>query len=84
MLEQDQRRGRVVRDLLQDIPRLLIGEDLDAVGACLRAERGAFLGSFFALDPETDRAPTTLPSSIASSLLRLLRCCTSISPSASL
>src|SRR5215210_5233193 len=37
VLDQDQRRGGVVRDLFDHVPRLLVGEDSDAVGARLGA-----------------------------------------------
>ena len=68
MLEQDQRRGRVVRDVLQDVPRLVVGEDVDAVLRRLGAGGGASLGKpFFTIDAERPtRAPMTLPKSIAS------------------
>jgi hypothetical protein len=41
MLDQDERRGRVIRDVLQDVPGLGVAEHLDAVGG----GRGAGLTS---------------------------------------
>ena len=55
VLEQDQRRGRVVRNVLEDVPRILIGEDVDAVRRCLCARNGAGRHPFFALDSEADK-----------------------------
>lgn len=45
MLEQDQRRSGVIRDLLEHIPRLLIGQHMSALGDRLGSHRRAFLGS---------------------------------------
>jgi hypothetical protein len=47
VLEQDQRCGGVVGDLFDDVPGVLVGEDLCAVGGCL--------GALFTVDPETDQ-----------------------------
>ena len=79
-----QRGGGVVRDVLDDVPRLLVGEHADAVGRRLGARFGAGVMPSSPSMPRPISAPTLLPSSIASSLERLLRCATSISPSASL
>lgn len=54
MLAQNERCGRVVWDLLEDIPRSLI-EDLYPIGCLLGAHCGALLSAFFALDPEADK-----------------------------
>jgi hypothetical protein len=54
MLEENESRGRVVRDLLEDIPSLLIGEALHPIGGRLGAQNRPLLGSFFALDAKTD------------------------------
>ena len=86
MLEQDQRRGRVVRDVLENVPRLLVGEDVDAVlGRRFGAGHGSRLHALFAVDAEADQR-----TDLAAKLDRLVlgRGCsgaaTSISPSASL
>src|SRR4051794_38028419 len=56
VLEQDQRGRRVVRDVLEDVPRLLVGEHVYAIA--FRNSPGARLGAglhaLFALDPEAD------------------------------
>jgi hypothetical protein len=56
MLEQNEPRGRIVRDLLKHVPRLLIGEDLYALSRRFGARLGTLLSSFFALDPKTRSA----------------------------
>jgi hypothetical protein len=84
VLEQDERGGGVVGDLLEDVPGVLVGEDLYAVGGRVGACFGAGLEAFLALMPSPTSAPTLLPSSMASSSERLLRCSTSNSPAASL
>src|SRR3954451_5789134 len=54
VLDQDQRGCRVVRDVADDVPRLLLGEERDSLcselGACLGSRDDAFL----ALDAEAD------------------------------
>ena len=55
VLDQDERRGRVVRDLLEHVPGVLVGEDLDAVGGRLGTRLGAGLEAFLALDAEPDQ-----------------------------
>ena len=54
MLEQHERGGRVVRDLVNDVPRVLVVEDLDALGGRLGARLGAGREAFLALDAEAD------------------------------
>src|ERR1700727_2526780 len=54
MLEQNDRRSRVIGNVLQDIPRLVIGEDVHTVGCCLGSLLRAPCGSLFAVDPKTD------------------------------
>ena len=55
MLEQDQRGGRIVRDVLEDIPRVVVGEHVDAVRRRLGARLRARDHPFLALDPEADQ-----------------------------
>ena len=55
VLDQHQRRGRAVRDVLQDVPRVLVGEHVDAVGGRLRAGQRAGLHAFLALDAQADQ-----------------------------
>jgi hypothetical protein len=55
VLDQQQRRGGVVRDLLDDVPRLLVGEDGRPLGGSLGADRGTVQHALLALDPESDQ-----------------------------
>jgi hypothetical protein len=55
MLDQDQRGGRIIRDVLQHIPGLLVAEHLHAVGRCLGPRLGACLHPLLALDAEPDQ-----------------------------
>src|SRR4051794_40231609 len=55
VLEQDQRRGRVVGDLLQDVPRLLVGERVKSVLRGRGTRFGAGDHALLALDPEADQ-----------------------------
>ena len=56
MLEQDQRGRRVVRDLLQDVPRLVVGEDVDPLlGRCLGSRDRPCFGPLLTLDAEADQ-----------------------------
>ena len=55
MLEQNERRGRIIRDLLKHIPRLLIGEDFYALDRRFGARLGTLLGPLLTLDPKTDK-----------------------------
>ena len=55
VLDQEQRRGRVVGDVLQDVPRLLVREDAHSVGCRFGARLGARGHAFLALDAETDQ-----------------------------
>ena len=68
MLDQQQRGGRVVGDVLQDIPGLLVVEHLHAVGGRLGAGLGAGLHAFLALDAEPDQG-----ADLAAELDRLVR-----------
>jgi hypothetical protein len=54
MLDQQERGGRVIRYLPDDVPRLLLGEHLDAVLRRLGAGDGAGLEALVALDAEAD------------------------------
>ena len=54
MLDQQQRGGRVVGDVLQHIPGLLVVEHLDAVGGGLGAGLGPGLQALLTLDAEPD------------------------------
>jgi hypothetical protein len=54
VLEQDDRRGRVVRDVVDDVPRFFLGEDVDAVGSRLGAGLRPGFGALEAAGPETD------------------------------
>ena len=54
MLEQNQRCGRVVWELREDIPGLVIREHVYSVASSLGAARSPFLGPSFALYPESD------------------------------
>src|SRR4051794_2670356 len=54
VLEQDQRRGAVVRDLLDDVPGVLLRERMDAVGSRFCARCRADLCALFALEAEAD------------------------------
>src|SRR3954470_13661920 len=57
VLEQDQRRRRVVRDVFEDVPRVLVAEDVHAVAVRngLGARFGAGFHARFTLDPEPDQ-----------------------------
>ena len=68
VLEQDQRRRRVVRDVLEHVPRVLVGEDVHAVAHRLRARPRAGLDPSSPSMPRPISAPTLVPSSIASSI----------------
>ena len=67
MLEQNERSGRIIRDLLKHIPRLLIGEDLYALDRRFGARLGTLLGPLLTLDPKTDKR-----ADLASELDRLI------------
>ena len=54
MLEQDDSGRRVVRDVVDDVPRFLLGEDVDALGSRLGACLGAGLGALEASRAEPD------------------------------
>jgi hypothetical protein len=84
MLDQQQRGGRVVGDVGQHIPGLLIAEDLHTVGGGLRAGLGPLLKALLALDAQPDQG-----ADLAAQLDRLVQgevagWATSTSPSASL
>ena len=55
VLDQEERGGRVVRDLLDYIPGLLVGEGVNAFGARLGAGFGSGDRALFAFDPEADQ-----------------------------
>src|SRR5215469_5478293 len=57
VLEQDQRRGRVGRDVLEHVPALFLGEHVHAalLGRHLGARKRARLHSVLALDAEADQ-----------------------------
>ena len=63
--DEEQCGGGVVRDLLDDIPRVLVGEQFEAFGAGLGTKHSADLHALFTLDTETNEfvAPTSLPPS---------------------
>ena len=84
MLDQQEGGGRVIRDVLQHVPGLLVAEHLHAVGGRFGAGLGALLQAFLALDAEADQG-----ADLAAELDRLVlgevaEVATSISPSASL
>ena len=86
MLDQHQCGSRVVRDPLEDVPRVrvvVIGLT-PLLGSCFAAGDSAGLEAFLAVRAETDQRADVVPSSIASSRVRLLRCSTSTSPFESL
>src|SRR5947207_2595072 len=56
VFDQDECRGRVRLDVLQDVP-LVASEDVDAVGSSLCAGVGALLGPLLACDAEADERP---------------------------
>ncbi len=57
VLEQDERGGRVVRDVLDHVPGVLVRERVDAaLGTRLRPGEGAGLHSLLTLDPEADQS----------------------------
>jgi hypothetical protein len=55
VLDQDERRRRVVRDLLEHVPGVLVGEHLDAIGGRVGTRLGAGHEAFLALDAEPDQ-----------------------------
>src|SRR4051812_1462066 len=55
VLDQDERGSRVVRDVGEDVPRLLVREHVHAVGGRLLACGRAGLHALLALDPEADQ-----------------------------
>ena len=56
VFEQDERRGRVVGDLFEDIPGFLVREGVDSLlGGFLGANLGALLEALCALDAEADQ-----------------------------
>src|SRR3954463_7835626 len=61
VLEQDQRCSGVVRDVLDDVPRVLVAEDLDAFRGCLGSRFRAGLESLLTLEAETDEGPDLAP-----------------------
>src|SRR5262249_3307053 len=62
VLEQDQGRRRVVRDLLDHVPFGLVREDLDPVrGGVLSADLGGRVQALLALDAETDECRHLAP-----------------------
>jgi hypothetical protein len=52
---EDQGCRGVVRDLPDDVPRILVGEHADAVGRRFSARFGARVHALFALDAEADQ-----------------------------
>jgi hypothetical protein len=55
VLDQDERRRRVVRDLLEHVPGVFVREHLDAVGGRLGTRLGAGLEAVLALDAKPDQ-----------------------------
>ena len=55
MLDEHQRGGRVVGDVGQDIPGLLVGEHVHAVGGGLGARLGTRFQALLTLDAESDQ-----------------------------
>ena len=75
VLEQEQRRRGVVGDVLEHVPRLLVGEHLDPfLGRRLGASSAPASMPSSPSIPRPISAATLLPNSIASSWVRLLRC----------
>jgi hypothetical protein len=61
VLDQQQRRRRVVGNVAEHVPRLLLGEHVQAVGDRLLARGRAGHDALLALDPEAISAPTPEP-----------------------
>ena len=84
MLEQDDCRRGVVRDLLDHVRARPPREEVDAFLGAFRAELGSGLRPSSPATPRPISAPTVAPNSAASSSLRSVRLITVTSPSASL
>src|SRR3954447_23921097 len=57
VLEQDQRGSGVVGNVLDDVPRVLVAEDLDAFRGCLCSRNCAGLEALLTIEAETDEGP---------------------------